>query len=111
MQSSPDADPMTAPEQLPDKGARHAAFVDQVLAAQAVASGVATKYWLELVAYPPGSARSLWLFVDGQWRHLDNPNAGIQESVQEAFSTGSGKLEVVVWYSGTVIVGLVVRTK
>jgi hypothetical protein len=30
-------------------------------------TGVATKYWLELLAYPPGSARSLWLFVGNAW--------------------------------------------
>lgn len=111
MQSSPDSEPRTAPEQLPDKGSRHAQFVEQVLAAQAVSSGVATNYWLELVPYPPGSARSLWLFVGGAWRHLDNPNTGIQDSVQEAFCQCPDKLEVVVWYSGSVIVGLVVRKK
>jgi|SRR6476659_6927766 hypothetical protein len=77
----------------------------------AVTSGIATKYWLELLAYPPGSARSLWLFVDGSWRHLDDPNIGMQDSVQEAFCMCPDRLEVAVWYSDSVIVGLVVRSK
>jgi hypothetical protein len=79
--------------------------------AQVVQTGVATKYWLELLAYPPGSARSLWLFVGNAWRHLDNPNEGMQLSVQDAFANASNRLEVAVWYNGDVIVGLVVRTK
>ena len=101
------SDPVTAPEELPDVAARQKAFE----AAAKVASGVATKYWLELKAYPPGSARSLWLFVDGAWRHLDNPDVGTQISVQEAFCTCPDRLEVAVWYSGKTIVGLVVRSK
>lgn len=79
-------------------------------AAAAVETAVASKYWLELLAYPPGSARSLWLFVNGAWRHLDNPNGGTQISVQDAF-TNSAKFEVAVWFTGDVIVGLVVRSK
>jgi len=74
-------------------------------------TGVATKYWLELLAYPPGSARSLWLLVGNAWRRLDNPNEGMQLSVQDAFANASNRLEVAVWYTGEVIVGLVVRTK
>jgi hypothetical protein len=77
----------------------------------ALETGVATKYWLELLAYPPGSARSLWLFVGNAWRRLDNPNEGMQLSVQDAFANASNRLEVAVWYTGEVIVGLVVRTK
>lgn len=76
-----------------------------------VQTGVATKYWLELVQYPPGSARSLWLFVGGGWKHLDNPNEGIQISVQAAFCECPERLEVAVWYQGDIIVGLVVRSK
>jgi hypothetical protein len=89
------------------------AAVKKTLAAglTAVTSGIATKYWLELLAYPPGSARSLWLFVDGSWRHLDDPNIGMQDSVQEAFCMCPDRLEVAVWYSDSVIVGLVVRSK
>ena len=100
----------TAPEELLAAGERHKAFAAFALEA-AVASGVATKYWLELKAYPPGSARSLWLFVNGSWRYLDNTNIGTQDSVQEAFCPCSDSLEVAVWYSGTTIVGLVVRSK
>jgi hypothetical protein len=77
----------------------------------ALETGVATKYWLELVAYPPGSARSLWLFVGNAWRRLDNPSEAIQLSVQDAFANGSNRLEAAVWYTGEVIVGLVLRTK
>ena len=95
----------TAPEALKGVEERVKAL------ALAVESGVATKYWLELLAYPPGSARSLWLFVGNVWRRLDNPNEGIQLSVQDAFANASNRLEVAVWYTGEVIVGLVVRTK
>jgi hypothetical protein len=77
----------------------------------AVKNGIATNYWLELVAYPPGSARSLWLFVDNGWRHLDNPNDGTQASVQAAFCNCPNILQVQVWYQGDVIVGLVVNKK
>jgi hypothetical protein len=101
------SDPITAPESLPDLTARLKAL--EVKAA--VSSAVATKYWLELKAYPPGSARSLWLFVGGSWRHLDNPNVGTQDSVQEAFCNCPDRLEVAVWYSGGIIEGLVVRSK
>ncbi len=73
----------------------------------AVTSGVATKYWIELVAYPPGSARSLWLYVNNAWKRLDNPSASIQDVVQRAFlGTGSN---VRVWYDNGTIVGLVVE--
>jgi hypothetical protein len=73
----------------------------------AVTSGVATKYWIELVAYPPGSARSLWLYVNNAWKSLDNPSASIQDVVQRAFlGTGSN---VRVWYDNGAIVGLVVE--
>lgn len=99
--------PLTAPEKVADLAVRLEAFA----AAAAVNSGVATKYWLELKAYPPGSARSLWLFVQNTWRHLDNPNVGTQDSVQAAFCQCPDRLEVAVWYSGSVIVGLVVRSK
>jgi hypothetical protein len=81
------------------------------IAAAPLQTGVATKYWLELVPYPPGSARSLWLFVGGAWKHLDNPNEGTQISVQAAFCECPERLEVAVWYQGDVIVGLVVRSK
>jgi hypothetical protein len=101
------AHPITAPALLRESSARHAAFA----ATTTISSGVATKYWLELLAYPPGSARSLWLFVGNEWRHLDNPNDGTQVSVQSAFCECPDRLEVAVWYSADVIVGLVVRSK
>ena len=56
-------DHMTAPEVLKGVDERHKAFT----AAATVQIGVATQYWLELVAYPPGSARSLWLLVGNAW--------------------------------------------
>ncbi len=73
----------------------------------AVTSGIATRYWIELVAYPPGSARSLWLYVNNIWNRLDNPSASIQDVVQRALlGTGSN---VRVWYDNGKIVGLVVE--
>jgi hypothetical protein len=97
----------TAPEILKGVEERHKVFA----AAATVQSAVATKYWLELLAYPPGSARSLWLFVDNAWRHLDDPNDGTQLSVQAAFCNCPDRMEVAVWYQNDVIVGLVVRSK
>ncbi|MDR7666441.1 hypothetical protein RG963_11745 [Methanosarcina sp. Z-7115] len=95
----------TAPKELPSSSGSHKS-------SEAAANiGVAIRYWLELEPYPPGSARSLWLFVDDDWRHLDNPNVSIQVSVQEAFCECSQRLEVLVWYSGDAIKGLVVKTK
>jgi hypothetical protein len=82
-------------------------FATQVQAAQVAASGTATNYWIELVAYPPGSARSLWLLVNNSWKRLDNPSASIQDVVQRAF-LGSGS-NVRVWFDGELIVGLVVE--
>lgn len=78
----------------------------------AVTSGIATKYWLELISYPAGSARSLWLLVNNVWYRTDNPSVGIQQSVQDAF-VNRDKFEVAVWYAtgNEVIQGLVVRTK
>lgn len=69
-------------------------------------SGIASQYWDELTPYPAGSARSLWFFVNSAWRHLDDPNAVIQDMVQRAF-LGSGST-VQVWHQGDVVVGLVV---
>ena len=72
----------------------------------AVQAGIATQYWNECLAYPPGDTASLWLFVDNVWRHHDNPNASTKDMVQRAFlGTGS---TVRVWYDNDVIVGLVV---
>jgi hypothetical protein len=69
-------------------------------------SGIASQYWDELVSYPAGSTRSLWFFVNNAWRHLDDPNAVIQDMVQRAFlGTGS---TVQVWHQGDDVVGLVV---
>ncbi len=96
--------PMTAPRALPDAAAR-------AVPAAAVQSGIATKVWLELKAYPPGSARSLWLTVDGTWRHLDDPDAGMQAAALTAFTDNPDQLETVAYYSSDVIVGLVVRSK
>ena len=98
--------PTTSPDSIADVGSLHEAFA----ATAAVASGVASKYWLELVAYPPGSARSLWLYVSGSWRRLDGPSAAIQQSVQDAFANAA-TFEVTVWYNGQLSVGLVATTK
>ncbi len=69
-------------------------------------SGIATKYWNECVAYPAGSAVSLWLYVNG-WKNLDNPSDGIKDMVQRAF-LGSGS-QVRIWYEDAKVVGLVVE--
>lgn len=76
-------------------------------AEQQITSGLASQYWIELVAYPAESARSLWLLVNNSWKQLDNPSASIQDAVQRAF-LGSGS-NVRVWYNNGFIVGLVVE--
>lgn len=80
------------------------------LAAVATTSGIASKYWLELISLPAGNNNRLWLLVGGTWTHLTNTSAGLQASVQNAFNAGSN-LQVAVWYDATqTIIGLVVRT-
>ena len=79
-------------------------------AAITTTTGIASKYWLELVSLPPGNNNRLWLLVGGTWTHLANTSAGLQASVQNAFNAGSN-LQVAVWYDATqTIIGLVVRT-
>ncbi len=76
----------------------------------AVTNDIATKYWLELKAYPSSNTRALWLYAGNDWRYLSNPSSNIESSVQNAFSNPN-TFEVRVWYSGQKIVGLVVNTK
>jgi hypothetical protein len=76
----------------------------------AITSGIAIKYRLELVSLTPGNNNRLWLFVNNTWAHLDNTLPGLQDSVQNAFNTGSN-LVVEMWFDNTqTIVGLVVRS-
>jgi hypothetical protein len=76
----------------------------------AITSGIASKYRLELVSLTSGNNNRLWLFVNNTWAHLDNTSPGLQDSVQNAFNTGSN-LIVEVWFDNTqTIVGLVVRS-
>jgi hypothetical protein len=76
------------------------------LAADAVESGIATSFWDEELAYPAGTAASLWLLVNGAWRRRDTASAHQRTMVQRAFAATGG--EVRVWYQGEEIVGLVV---
>jgi len=79
-------------------------------AALTTTTGIASKYWLELISLPPGNNNRLWLFVNSTWTNLPNTPAGLQASVQNAFNAGSN-LEVAVWYDASnTIIGLVVRT-
>lgn len=99
---------VTAPKELPGAPEDRKAVESRGAAAK---TGIATQYWLELIPYPAGSARSLWLFVNDDWRHLDNPDLGTQVSVQDAFCRCSERLEILVWYSEDTIEGLIVKTK
>jgi hypothetical protein len=76
------------------------------LAADTVESGIATSFWDEELAYPAGTAASLWLLVNGAWRRRDTASAHQRTMVQRAFAATGG--EVRVWYQGEEIVGLVV---
>lgn len=75
-----------------------------------VTSNIATSYWLELKVYPSTNTRALWLYAGNDWRYLSNPSSNIESSVQQAFANPN-TFEVKVWYSGSKIVGLVVKTK
>ncbi len=99
---------VTSPKESPDIPEDQKIVEPQPVA---VETGLAIRFWLELMSYPPGSARSLWLFVNDDWRYLDNPDLGTQVSVQNAFCGCSDRLEVLVWYSGDVIQGLLVKTR
>ncbi|HEY3362367.1 MAG TPA: hypothetical protein VGK06_11265 [Methanosarcina sp.] len=90
----------TAPAQIPTAA----------VSAAKVSSSVATKYWLELKAYPAKNTRGLWLYAGNDWRYLPNPSSNIESSVQQAFDNPN-TFQVQVWYSGNTIVGLVVNTK
>jgi hypothetical protein len=59
------------------------------------ATGIADRYYLKL--NQPAHNDRLWLLVNNTWVHLDNPSAGQQAAVQNAFNAGSN-LEVFVTY-------------
>ncbi|MFJ8309312.1 MULTISPECIES: hypothetical protein [unclassified Streptomyces] len=54
---------------------------------QALVSGIATKFW-DVVTPLPGQPSILYLFIDGNWRQLVNPNQVTHDEVQEAFAFG-----------------------
>jgi len=68
--------------------------------------GIATQYWDECLAYPPGSRASLWLFVDNAWRSHDNASQATRDMVQRAFLASGSSVRV--WYQGDTVVGIVV---
>ncbi|ARX82314.1 MULTISPECIES: S8 family peptidase [Streptomyces] len=72
----------------------------------AVGSGLAERYWDELIPYPPELPPRLRLFVAGQWRNLNNPSPETRQAVHSAFAGGSP--DVRVWFSDDEVVGLVV---
>ena len=73
-------------------------------------TGIASKFWVELISIPPGHDNRMWLFVNNTWTNLPNASWGLLELVQDAFETGSN-LQVAVWHDNSgAIVGLVVRT-
>jgi hypothetical protein len=76
------------------------------LAPVVISSGVATQYWAECLAYPPGDT-ALWLLTDGAWRRLGKPAPSTLDMVQRAFLGQDSRVRV--WYSNTEIVGLVVE--
>ncbi|MEV8527685.1 hypothetical protein AB0451_26605 [Streptomyces sp. NPDC052000] len=60
----------------------------------ALVSGIATKFW-DVVTPLPGQPSILYLFVDGNWRQLVNPNQITHDEVQEAFAFGQ---QVIAFY-------------
>lgn len=98
---------MADTQSVTDPNAAAGAAAPAMNGAPAVQSGIASRYWDELVSYPAGSTASLWLLVDGGWRALDNPAPHVRDAVQRAF-IGAGQT-VRVWYDGGIIRGLVVN--
>ncbi|TXS45786.1 serine protease [Streptomyces sp. uw30] len=76
------------------------------LVPQAVGSGLAERYWDELLPYPRELPPRLRLFVAGEWRNLNHPSPEIRQAVHTAFA--GGRPEVRVWFSDDEIVGLVI---
>ncbi|MFE7274858.1 S8 family peptidase [Streptomyces sp. NPDC057623] len=76
------------------------------LVPQAVGSGLAERYWDELLPYPRELPPRLRLFVAGGWRNLNHPSPEIRQAVHTAFA--GGRPEVRVWFSDDEIVGLVI---
>ena len=85
-----------------------------VEASQGVATGIASKYWIELKVYPlvTGLSKRLNLYVNSRWVILKNPGEVILEQVIAAFNNPT-LFETLVMYEDTtnLIIGLVVRTK
>jgi hypothetical protein len=73
-----------------------------------VKSGIATNYWLELIPFPSSTSPSLSLFVDGEWRKLENPSEAEQSLVKSTFCDCPTSHYVKVWYQSDRIIGLVV---
>ncbi|MGW8330002.1 hypothetical protein ACWGLE_19130 [Streptomyces sp. NPDC055897] len=63
----------------------------------ALVSGIATKFW-DVVTPLPGQPSILYLFIDGSWRQLANPNPVTHDGVQEAFAFGH---QVIGFYDST----------
>lgn len=77
----------------------------------AVKFGVATQFWQELISWPDEIV-SLWLLVDNDWRHLDNPSIELRQAVQQAFiDYPDGSQEVCAYYHHRRIIGLYVKSK
>ncbi|MFI6684571.1 hypothetical protein [Streptomyces sp. NPDC050485] len=64
---------------------------------QALVSGIATKFW-DVVTPLPGQPSILYLFIDGNWRQLANPNQVTHDAVQQAFAFGQ---QVIGFYDTT----------
>lgn len=73
---------------------------------EAVGSGLAERYWDELLPYPRELPPRLRLYVSGAWRNLDHPSPEVRQAVHSAFA--GGRPDVRVWFSDDEIVGLVV---
>jgi len=108
-----DTGPMRS-QTIPEEYISKESFLRRKEQEEDATKGVATDYWLELVAYPKGTARSLWLKVDGRWCHHHNPDEGTQNAVIQAFNQ-LDKHEVMVWYhrhgNHGAVVGMVVCSK
>ncbi|GGY48204.1 hypothetical protein [Streptomyces xanthochromogenes] len=74
----------------------------------ALISGIATKFW-DVVTPLSGQPSILYLFIDGQWRQLANPNPVTHDGVQQAFAFGH---QVIAFYdAGNSVIQAVIINK
>ncbi|WP_327322460.1 hypothetical protein OG735_08230 [Streptomyces sp. NBC_01210] len=74
-------------QQSQQQGQGQPLILPSAIDSQAITSGVAEHFW-DVVTPLPGQPVILYLFIQGAWRQLVNPNQITHDEVQEAFAFG-----------------------